>query len=261
MEHIEERDGAVKFTAEKGKINVETSIQPESRQLRVAISDTGIGMTREEMGRIFEYFVQGDHASDSGPRRFGGLGLGLAITRKLVESHGGSIAAASEGRDRGATFNVMLPLAAPATAHSVVTARPQPAKADASRSLRILLVEDHEPTRSALSRLLARRRHFVEAAGSVAEARSLASNDRFDLVISDIGLPDGDGCELMALLRRERRLRGIALTGFGMEHDIVRSRQAGFFTHLTKPIRADQLEAAIALAHRDRDGEAASEGT
>jgi signal transduction histidine kinase/CheY-like chemotaxis protein len=250
---------AVKFTPEHGRIRVETRVRPHDNQLTVSISDTGIGMTRDEMGRIFDYFAQGDHAANGNLHRFGGLGLGLAITRKLVESHGGSIEATSDGRGCGSTFSVSLPLAAPSAAdlapgQSLEAAR---AAAPAPPSLRILLVEDHEPTRVALSRLLVRRNHSVEGAGSVAEARSLARSDKFDLVISDIGLPDGNGYELMTALRSEQRLRGVALTGFGTDHDIARSQAAGFLTHLTKPIRVDQLEAALALAHQRSRAEAA----
>jgi PAS domain S-box-containing protein len=244
---------AVKFTPENGKITVRTDL--ESGRLLVSISDTGIGMTRDELERAFDSFAQGDHATNGGARRFGGLGLGLAITRKLVESHGGWIKAASRGRDQGATFKVNLPL----TDLPIARTAQKKTEADAARDagpempgrMRILLVEDHEPTRVALSRLLTRRHHSVEGASSVAEARQLATKDKFDLVISDIGLPDGTGYELMTSLRGEHRLRGVALTGFGTEQDIAESRRAGFFTHLTKPIRADQLEAVLAMVRKD----------
>jgi CheY-like chemotaxis protein len=108
--------------------------------------------------------------------------------------------------------------------------------------LRILLVEDHEPTRLALTNLLTRRQHDVLTATSVGEAEALAGREKFDLVVSDIGLPDGTGYELMAKLREDFGLKGIALTGYGMEQDVARGQSAGFITHLVKPIRIEVLE-------------------
>jgi CheY-like chemotaxis protein len=109
-----------------------------------------------------------------------------------------------------------------------------------------LLVEDHEPTRLALTHLLTRRHYQVMTASSVAQARTLAEREQFDLVISDLGLPDGDGCMLMSDLRQSFGLKGIALTGYGMEQDLVRSKSAGFVVHLIKPVRVDALEKALA---------------
>ncbi len=245
---------AVKFTPEHGTVSVETRLAEDARTVAISFSDSGLGLTEAELSRVFDAFAQGEHAI-GGAHRFGGLGLGLAISRKLVEAHGGTISAASEGRNLGAKFTVTLPM----TQH--VAPKPLPPadliaagekrRLGSTGGLRILLVEDHEPTRVALHRLLTRRNHEVEIAGTVAEARALADKAKFDLVISDIGLPDGNGYELMAHLRSSLRLTGIALTGYGMEYDIVRSESAGFFLHLIKPIRAEELEAAIAAA-RDR---------
>jgi CheY-like chemotaxis protein len=114
--------------------------------------------------------------------------------------------------------------------------------------LRILLVEDHGPTRAALTHLLSRRKHRVTTAGSVAEAREQGLAKSFDLLITDIGLPDGSGCELMAELDPLKKLKGIAITGYGMDEDIVRSEQAGFSAHLTKPVSIQSLETAIIAA-------------
>jgi CheY-like chemotaxis protein len=111
--------------------------------------------------------------------------------------------------------------------------------------VRILLVEDHEPTRTSLARLLLHRHYDVAAAASLAEARALAKSGDFQLLISDIGLPDGSGYELMIELRKEHPLRGIALTGYGMEHDVARSQDAGFTAHLTKPVGIESLETAL----------------
>ena len=114
--------------------------------------------------------------------------------------------------------------------------------------VRILLVEDHEPTRNALANLLIRRRYKVLAAGSVAAARQIAGKEKIDFVISDIGLPDGNGNDLMAELGECYNLKGIALTGYGMEQDIERNLTAGFVAHLTKPVRVQSLEKALASA-------------
>jgi CheY-like chemotaxis protein len=131
----------------------------------------------------------------------------------------------------------------------VVPATATPQK-PGEQPLRILLVEDHEPTRAVLSQLLVRRHYDVTSAGSMAEARSCVdkNNGQFNLVISDIGLPDGSGYDLMQELGERYHLKGIALTGYGMEHDIARARTAGFVVHLTKPVQFQSLDSAIDTA-------------
>jgi PAS domain S-box len=239
---------AVKFTPGGGRVRIESRLDHARQRVIVDISDTGIGITPQELERVFEAFSQGDHAGHGGSHRFGGLGLGLAISRRVVELHHGRISAESAGRDHGATFRVELPLLpaeAPRTGAVVpggsVTGRP--ARASVGR---ILLVEDHAATRAALEHLLVRRRYDVRAAGTAAEARALAGEGGFDLLISDIGLPDGNGYELMAEFRERLGLKGIALTGYGMEEDVARSRDAGFLHHLTKPVRMQALDSALA---------------
>ena len=238
---------AVKFTPEKGQITVESSVSGDGESLCVKVIDSGIGMTREELDRIFTAFSQGNHKA---ARRFGGLGLGLAISRKLIELHSGQISASSSGSGRGSTFTIELPLARPGC--NGLLADELPAKeilANKSKpgSVHILLVEDHAPTRDALTRLLLRRNFKVASAASLAEARKLAAEKRFDLVISDIGLPDGSGNDLMTELNRDYGLKGAALTGCGMEQDVERSLASGFLTHLTKPVGIDSLEKALSL--------------
>jgi PAS domain S-box-containing protein len=244
---------AVKFTPVGGKIMVGTATADADRRLVVWISDTGIGLTEQELGRVFQSFVQGDHAANGGSHKFGGLGLGLAISRMLVELHAGNIRAESAGRDRGATFVVELPLLRAGEqkeafalgrggASGAGGAKPSPS---ATRG-RVLLVEDHEPTRKALAHLLSRRRYEVVSAGSLAEARLRVDEYAFDLLVSDIGLPDGSGNDLMAELRQRFGLKGIALTGYGMEQDVARTQQAGFIAHLTKPVRVESLDAVLA---------------
>ena len=240
---------AAKFTPDFGKIDVSTGNYANG-EFELSVTDSGIGMTESELARIFGAFAQGEHAKASGGHRFGGLGLGLAICRTLVESHSGSIRADSKGRNQGSTFIVTLP-----TVKKEVAGMPPlelahgngTAAKTAPNSLHILLVEDHEPTRRALAQLLTRRHHDVKMAGSVAEARELFGHNDFQLLISDIGLPDGSGFDLMKELHaRDKNLRGIALTGYGMEQDVERSEEAGFISHLTKPIRVQSLDLILA---------------
>ena len=244
---------AVKFTHAGGRITVETRDSAGDSKFTLLITDTGIGMNTEEINRIFNPFSQGDHANDNG-HRFGGLGLGLAISQKLIGLLGGQIRASSDGRDRGSVFIVELPLAPvgekPVGSKTTSPAIPPPSASPPKNGRRILLVEDHEPTRLALSHLLTRRLYEVIAAASLAEARMLAGAQSFDLLISDIGLPDGNGCDLMIELNKDGLIRGIALTGYGMEEDLKRSQNAGFIAHLTKPVRVESLEAALHKATR-----------
>jgi PAS domain S-box-containing protein len=239
---------AVKFTPPSGRVSIATSLTPDQERIQVSITDSGIGLTAEESARIFSAFAQGDHASN-GSGRFGGLGLGLVISRMLVQLHTGAIRASSPGRNQGATFTIELPLAPEPVATG---SRPGPAlldgmplKANAPRPLRILLVEDHAPTCQTLAGLLTRRRYDVVTAGTVGEAGEAVRQQSFDLVISDIGLPDGNGCELMADLRARYGLRGVALTGYGMEDDVARTLESGFVTHLTKPVSIRALDEAL----------------
>ncbi len=246
---------AVKFTPHTGSVTVTTSVSEELGTIVVRVSDTGIGMSAEDLPHVFDAFVQGEHAKGQGSHRFGGLGLGLAISRKLVELHAGRISAESEGRGKGSTFMIELPLEVPAADGREPAAVPAERNGDpvpcatdgpAGPQRSILLVEDHLPTRVALDRLLKRRNFKVFVAGTAGEARALAQADRIDILISDIGLPDGNGYDLMAELKKKYGLRGIALTGYGMEEDIARSRANGFDIHLIKPVSIQALDAALA---------------
>jgi PAS domain S-box-containing protein len=240
---------AVKFTPEQGKITVETS--QDNGTLFVKICDTGIGITPEEMAGMFKAFSHSKSSASNG-NRFGGLGLGLSISQKLAELHSGKILAASDGRNKGATFTVELPLAAAAKdgRNLITETESSGVPGSTAKGIRILLVEDHEPTRTTLAGLLARRRYQVAEAGTVAEARALAGARSFDLLITDIGLPDGNGYDLMVELGKKNHLRGIALTGYGMEHDVARSQNVGFDAHLTKPVRIQSLEEALKITFK-----------
>lgn len=232
---------AVKFTPENGVIEITTGNRGGER-VWIRVSDTGIGFDRATGGKIFEPFEQGSREIT---RQFGGLGLGLAISRSIVEAHGGSIRAESSGVGRGATFTVELPVREAEVVARLSVATP-PAAAENAARLRILLVEDHRDTRNSMRRLLEIAEHQVVAAENAREALEHAAQGSFDLVISDLGLPDQSGHELMRQLRERHGLPGIALSGFGMEEDLARSRAAGFSHHLIKPVAFRQLKELIA---------------
>jgi signal transduction histidine kinase/ActR/RegA family two-component response regulator len=237
---------AVKFTAPGGVITVRTCNPAEDKKtLLIEIADTGVGIEPEMLGNIFETFVQEEHAR---ARRFGGLGLGLAIARNLVELQHGRIRAESAGRDQGTTFSIEFPLAAASALRAPDSSQPAAHAAPNQPVRRILLVEDHELTRTTLARLLQRRGHYVAIAATAAQARKLVGTSECDLIISDLGLPDGDGHTLLVELRNAHRLPAIAMSGYGTDEDLERSRKSGFFIHLTKPVDIRALEAAIAAA-------------
>ncbi|HEX8309818.1 MAG TPA: ATP-binding protein, partial [Chthoniobacteraceae bacterium] len=240
---------AVKFTPRSGRITIRSSDGPDSR-LQIQISDTGIGIAAPMLDRIFEAFEQGGLEND---HRFGGLGLGLSIVREIVLLHGGTIAARSDGIGHGATFELELPSATGAggepsanLALPIPPMNPTAPDGGTFKGLRLLVVEDHEATLQILTKLLTRAGHQVVGATDVASALAAAADRRFDAVISDLGLPDGNGFELMNELRARYQLRGIAVSGYGMEADLRRSREAGFAAHLTKPVDFPQLQAALA---------------
>ncbi len=230
---------AAKFTPEEGHVSVSTAHAGED--LRVEVTDTGIGIAPEVLPKIFDAFRQG---GDGTTRRFGGLGLGLNVAQSLVEAHGGTIAAASTGCDRGATFAVTLPAFRGVLPDPRKTLAPPPTPV-AARSLRVLMVEDHEDTRRVLRRLLERWGHRVQTAGSVAEACAILGTETFDLLLSDLGLPDGTGLEVVATLRAQSDIPAIAMSGYGMEADLARARTAGFTEHLVKPVAAERLREVL----------------
>ena len=246
---------AVKFTPKGGRISIRTrddGHHGDSPRLRIEVCDTGIGISPGQIEHIFQPFEQGEVTGD---HKFGGLGLGLAIARAIVDLHHGTIEAASAGPNQGATFVVELPGAfppppgiVPSSAGSGADAASQDTPDKHLPPLRILLVEDHDATLQVLSRLLGRQGHRVTAVSSITSAQSEAQAQTFDLVISDLGLPDGSGNELMEKLREKYNFPGIALSGYGMEQDLERSRNAGFVAHLIKPVDLNQLQRAIATA-------------
>jgi signal transduction histidine kinase/CheY-like chemotaxis protein len=239
---------AVKFTPRGGAIVVRSLSRPG--RVLLEISDTGIGMSERDLTRAFEPFFQGNPAADQKTEHgFGGLGLGLSISKSVVERHGGSISALSAGPGQGATFTIELPL----SASQFVQPEQALAAPDAPYALqcgwRILLVEDHEPTRGILGRLLRRRGHTVVEAGRLSGAREEMERGGFDLILCDLGLPDGSGQDFLGELRAAGdQTRAIALSGYGMDSDIRRSLAAGFCSHLTKPVDMEALERAMSAA-------------
>ncbi len=225
-------NNAVKFTPSNGQIIIATS-NDSSGQLRVEIADTGLGIETEALPKIFDAFEQG------GRSRMGGLGLGLAISKTLVEAHEGTITAQSAGRNKGSTFTLVFPTCEKAEAQIAPAAL---SKLPERQPMRILLVEDHEDSNRSLTNLLRRRGYHVQSALNFQSAVDLSATEEFDVLISDLALPDGSGIDLMQTLRSERPVLGIALTGFGMENDIRRSQEAGFKHHLVKPIDLNKLD-------------------
>ena len=229
---------ALKFTPEGGSISVRSENEGEDHLVQVNVADSGVGIEPEMMSRLFTAFEQGSKS-----RRLGGLGLGLSIAKSLIELHEGSIHAASAGLNQGTCMSLELP-----------TTSREPQKSAANKKglgdgklkgFRILLVEDHRDTRVVMTRLLESIGCKVISAGSVHEALDEAGQHDFDLLISDIGLPDGTGMDILGRLDKEKRIPAIALSGFGQEEDLLRSRDAGFEAHLTKPINFQALRETV----------------
>ncbi|PVY23611.1 PAS/PAC sensor hybrid histidine kinase [Paraburkholderia silvatlantica] len=244
---------AAKFTPDGGHIYVRT--RDERMQVEIEVEDTGIGIAPEQIGKLFHAFEQGSHNLT---RQFGGLGLGLAVTRALTEAHGGNVSAKSPGAHCGATFTIVLPTAARGEGAAATAELRGPHRVGA---LNILLIEDHEDTAEVMSQLMRAGGHEVAVAGSVAGALALTASMAFDLVVSDIGLPDGSGIDFIRAFRAQSTVPAIALTGFGTDDDVRRSVEAGFTAHLTKPVNFEQLERLIeeAAASRSAAAEADSD--
>ena len=228
---------AIKFTPENGQITVRTF--NDGSRWKIEIADSGIGIEPDAMQRIFHAFEQGELTRT---RRFGGLGLGLSIAKALVEMHQGTLHAFSEGRDKGSVFSVDLP-----TVESRLEP-PHPGSCEGPQRMiphRILLVDDHEDTLRILARLLRKWGYEVTTANSVQSALERASEQHFDLLISDLGLPDGSGRDVMRELKGRYNLQAIALSGYGTDEDIRLSLETGFAEHLTKPVSFQALRMSV----------------
>ncbi|MBE2283861.1 MAG: response regulator [Prosthecobacter sp.] len=230
---------SIKFARDKGPIRVSTRKLPAGLG-EVRVQDQGIGISAAALPRIFDAFEQG---GANITRQFGGLGLGLAISRAIIDRHEGSIRAESDGLGHGATFIIEIPACDADPAAEQGDALPEARPHD--RRLRLLVVEDHADTLRTLTRLLTRAGFDVLGVSNVKRAVEVATTERFDLVLSDLGLPDGSGYEVMRRVRSLRDVPGIAMSGYGMDNDLQRSREAGFSEHLTKPVEFAALRRAI----------------
>jgi hypothetical protein len=231
-------NNAAKFTSLGGQIAVRT-YNDNAGHFRFEITDNGIGIERERLASIFTPFEQAD---PSVSRQFGGLGLGLAISKRLVELHHGRIEAESRGRSFGTTFRITLDTI-PDGAGEALTKSTSPKHVP--KHLRILLVEDHRDTRHALSRLLTHFGHQTSVADSTRRAIEMMASQRFDLVLCDIGLPDGSGYDVVSRAKAEGPIKAVAITGFGTDEDIRRSKEAGFDFHLVKPVDFQELRTVL----------------
>jgi signal transduction histidine kinase len=233
---------AIKFTPAGGEVRAELGRRGGVAQLRVV--DTGDGIAAEFLPHIFEPFRQADSSSS---RSHGGLGIGLAIVRHLVDLHEGSVRAESDGSGKGAQFVVELPIASGA-AGNADPERAAPLGARPLEGVRILLVEDVDDARASLALLLEARGAAVTDVGSTDEALDAFEADRFDVLLSDIAMPGRDGIELIAEIRarsRGRRIPAAALTAYARPEECTLALRAGFDVHLAKPIREDALLAGV----------------
>jgi PAS domain S-box-containing protein len=234
---------AAKYTDPGGHVELVATVHGET--LEVCVSDDGIGIPAEARDVLFRMFGQ---YAESGDRSEGGLGIGLAIVKGLVELHGGRVAVASEGAGRGSTFRVYLPLSG-RPAHP---APPEQASTGPNPSLRILVVDDNRDAADSLGMLLAVSGHETRIAYDGASALALAEDYRPEIVLLDLGMPGMDGYEVARRLRARpwgHELLLVALTGWGQEDDRRRTRQAGFDHHFTKPVDPDELDRVLGEGH------------
>jgi CheY-like chemotaxis protein len=247
---------AVKFTPEGGRVRVE--VKGKKQRVRVAVSDSGIGISPEFLPYIFDRFRQADGSTT---RVHGGLGLGLSIVKHLVQLHGGAVEVQSQGEGKGSTFIITLPLVSTAPA-------PAPEKAAASeaegngvspgflkvlKGLRILVVDDEADSRDLVSAILTRCGSLVNCCESAAEGMEAFKNWKPDLLVSDIGMPEEDGYSLITKLRKLRSKRAkempaVALTAYATKEDKARTLSSGFQMHVAKPIEPQALIMSIAKA-------------
>jgi len=220
-----------KYTDPGGEIRVE--VHSDGGEAVITITDNGVGIPAELLPQIFDLFVQSNRSLD---RSQGGLGIGLSVVRRLIEMHGGRVSAASEGPGRGARFEMVLPVIACSREMGE-----QQSEQTAAR-LRILIVDDNADSANSLAMILNLSGHVAEPVYGAAEALERAAALDPEIVLLDIGLPGMDGYEVARLLRsRGSSARLVALTGYGQPEDVRRARDAGFDTHLVKPVDLQHL--------------------
>ncbi|MGV3494629.1 MAG: ATP-binding protein [Ramlibacter sp.] len=236
-------NNAAKYTPAGGRIVLSARVQGDGR-LQVSVADNGMGIPAEMLERIFELFAQVGSAQE---RSQGGLGIGLSLARRLVELHGGTLHAESDGPDRGSCFVIDLPLPAQAAERPAPIAVRDPA-ADGTRPRRVLVVDDNRDAAETLGMLLELEGHAVRMVHSGQDALAAAAQETPEVIFLDIGLPDIDGYQVATSLRDHPHARNallVALTGWGAERDRERSRAAGFDLHLTKPVTPDDIARAL----------------
>jgi signal transduction histidine kinase len=246
---------AVKFTSAGGRVRV--GLARAGDEAVVTVADTGIGIEPDVLGHIFDRFRQADSTIT---RRHGGLGLGLAIARHLAELHGGTVSAESKGLGHGACFTVRLPLAPAGEARQSIEPVQAAITDDAGRAvltgMRVLLAEDHRDTADLLGAVLGSHGARVRVAESLAEALAALAEVEFDVLVSDIGMPDGTGYELVQHIRESAGAAGrapvpaVAVTAFAGGEDRERALAAGFLDYAAKPIEPEKLVDMVARAAR-----------
>ena len=235
---------ALKFTPQGGRVDI--GVRREASRLAITVADNGVGIKQDFLPHVFDRFRQADASTT---RRHGGLGLGLAIVKHLVEQHGGTVTASSAGDMQGASFTVRLPLGAPSAVARQAGDAPS-ARADL-RGVRVLLVDDEADARELTERILRDNHAEVHSAGSVAQALQLLEQVRPHVLVSDIGMPDADGFDLLAHIRTHAspdaaRLPALALTAFAQPQDRQRALANGFQAWVAKPLDPAELLAAVA---------------
>jgi len=234
---------AAKFTGRGGRATVRVGKDEARQQAVVQVCDTGAGIPKEILPHLFEPFMQADHTL---ARSRGGLGLGLAMVRGLVELHGGEVSAHSEGVGKGAEFTVRFPLEQRAPDDGA----PLPVSAAAATRRRVLVIEDNIDAATSLRQALALDGHFVEIAYNGAEGLEKLRTVRSDVVLCDIGLPGMSGYEVARSIRADEALGKVvlvAVTGYSQPDEVARAKEAGFDVHMTKPPSMEKLRELLSL--------------
>jgi PAS domain S-box-containing protein len=249
---------AIKFTPKDGRVQI--VLERVNSQAEISVEDTGVGIRAEFLPHVFDRFRQGDPGTT---RRFGGLGLGLSIVKTLVELHGGSVRVKSDGENRGSTFVVCVPISHVRADHPEANESPsgdisETAELPRLDKIRVLIVDDEADGRALIARILEDQGALPICATTAQEALDIVSHDQFDVLLSDVGMPDMDGYELIRRVRSLDSSRGsplpaIAITAYARPGDRQRSLLAGFHMHLAKPVETKELVASIAgLLHLSR---------
>jgi two-component system CheB/CheR fusion protein len=228
---------AAKFTPKGGRVRLSLESDDQRNHAVIRVRDTGVGMAKEVLGRLFQPFSQAHQTLD---RSQGGLGLGLSLVKGLLDLHGGTVEAHSDGPGQGAEFTLRLPL------HYGGEVREAPAaRAPKAAACRVLIIEDHVDAANSLRDVLRLSGHEVQVAHEAKSGLAKARASKPDVILCDIGLPGMDGYDLARAVRSEPLLRSIflvALTGYALPEDLARARDAGFDEHLAKPPNLEKVE-------------------